>query len=163
MHRYTIEIDGRRFVIDVEEQGADRFAVQVDGQSFDVTLAGREELGADAAHVVPSSAVAAATVTHPRPAPVPVHASAPSRTTQPSAAAEHNGVLRAAMPGVILRVLVAPGATVRRGQDLAVLEAMKMENIIRAPQDATVAEVLVRPGQHVGHGEALVRLEPAGS
>jgi glutaconyl-CoA/methylmalonyl-CoA decarboxylase subunit gamma len=159
MHRYTIEIDGRRFVIDVEERGAERFAVQVDGHSFDVTLAGREELGADAVHVVPSAAVAAATVTQPR----PVHAAAPLRTYPPSDAAESNGVLRAAMPGVILRVLVAPGTIVRRGQDLAVLEAMKMENIIRAPQDATVAEVLVKPGQHVGHGEALVRLEPATS
>jgi len=163
MHRYTIEIDGRRFVIDVEEQGADRFAVQVDGQSFDVTLAGREELGADAVQVVPSAAVPVATVTQPRPAPAPARASAPLRSSPPPTAAERNGVLRAAMPGVILRVLVAPGATVRRGQDLAVLEAMKMENIIRAPQDATVAEVLVRPGQHVGHGEALVRLEPAAS
>lgn len=163
MHRYTIEIDGRLFVIDVEEQGAERFAVHVDGQSFDVTLAGREELGADAVHVVPSAAVPAASVTRPRTAPAPVHAAAPLRASPSPDAAERNGVLRAPMPGVILRVLVAPGASVRRGQDLAVLEAMKMENIIRAPQDATVAEVLVKPGQHVGHGEALVRLEPATS
>jgi biotin carboxyl carrier protein len=163
MHRYTIEIDGRLFVIDVEEQGAERFAVHVDGQSFDVTLAGREELGDDAVHVVPSAAVPAASVTRPRTAPAPVHAAAPLRTSPSPDAAERNGVLRAPMPGVILRVLVAPGASVRRGQDLAVLEAMKMENIIRAPQDATVAEVLVKPGQHVGHGEALVRLEPAAS
>jgi biotin carboxyl carrier protein len=163
MHRYTIEIDGRRFVVDVEEQGADRFVVQVDGRSFDVTLAGREELGADAVHVVPSAAVPVATLNQPRAAPAPVHAAAPLRASPPPVAAETNGVLRAAMPGVILRVMVAPGATVRRGQDLAVLEAMKMENIIRAPQDATVVEVLVKPGQHVGHGEAMLRLEPATS
>lgn len=147
MHRYTIEIDGRRFVIDVEERGAERFAVQVDGQSFDVTLAGGEELGGEGAvRLVPSAAPAAMNVT------------LPSAPAAPPATA-NNGVLRAPMPGVILRVLVAPGACVSRGQDLAVLEAMKMENIIRAPQDATVAEVLVRPGQHVGHGAALVRLE----
>jgi biotin carboxyl carrier protein len=163
MHRYTIEIDGRLFVIDVEEQGAERFAVHVDGQSFDVTLAGREELGADAVHIVPSAALPAASVTRPHKAPAPVHAAAPLRTSPSPDAGERNGVLRAPMPGVILRVLVAPGASVRRGQDLAVLEAMKMENVIRAPQDATVAEVLVKPGQHVGHGEALVRLEPAAS
>ena len=159
MHRYTIEIDGRRFVIDVEEKGADRFGVQVDGRSFDVTLAAREELGGDAPlQIVPSATPPAAGATR---------LSAPAALVQssatPSAPAASNGVLRAAMPGVILRVLVAPGATVRRGQDLAVLEAMKMENMIRAPQDATVAEVLVRPGQHVGHGEALVRLEPVAS
>ncbi len=149
MHRYTIEIDGQRFVIDVAEQGADRFAVQVDGQSFDVRLAGHEELGAEAVPVVPAAAPATRVTQAPAP-------SEPVKTT-----ATPNGVLRAAMPGVILRVLVAPGARVRRGDELAVLEAMKMENVIRAPQDATVAEVLVRPGQHVGHGEPLVRLEPA--
>jgi biotin carboxyl carrier protein len=147
MHRYTIEIDGRRFVIDVEERGAERFAVQVDGQSFDVTLAGREELGGEGAvRLAPSTAPAAMNLTAP-----------PAPSAPPAAA--HDGVLRAPMPGVILRVLVAAGAGVRRGQDLAVLEAMKMENIIRAPQEATVAEVMVRPGQHVGHGEALLRLE----
>ncbi|HQY72007.1 MAG TPA: hypothetical protein PLW13_16370 [Pseudomonadales bacterium] len=147
MHRYTIEIDGRRFIIDVEERGAECFAVQVDGQSFDVTLAGSEELGSEGAvRLEPSAAPAAMNVT------------LPSVPATPPATA-NNGVLRAPMPGVILRVLVAPGARVSRGQDLAVLEAMKMENIIRAPQDATVAEVLVRPGQHVGHGAALVRLE----
>ena len=154
MHRYTIEIDGRRFVIDVAEQGADRFAVQVDGQSFDVRLAGHEELGAEAVPVVPAAAPATRVTQAPAP-------SEPVKTTATPPVAAPNGVLRAAMPGVILRVLVAPGARVRRGDELAVLEAMKMENVIRAPQDATVAEVLVRPGQHVGHGEPLVRLEPA--
>ena len=151
MHRYTLEIDGRRFVIDVEERGAERFAVQVDGQSFDVTLAGREELGGEGAVRLVQSA-----------APVAMNLTPPPAPAAPPAAAQ-DGVLRAPMPGVILRVLVAAGAGVRRGQDLAVLEAMKMENIIRAPQEATVAEVMVRPGQHVGHGEPLVRLEPAAS
>jgi biotin carboxyl carrier protein len=65
------------------------------------------------------------------------------------------------MPGVILRVLVAPGAQVRRGQDLAVLEAMKMENMIRAPADGTVAEVCVQPGQQLAHGEVILRYEAA--
>lgn len=153
MHRYTLEIEGRRFVVDVQEQGADRFDVRVGGQAFAVSVAGHEDLGgAGALAIVPVDA--------PGPPPSPVPASAPARPAALRApSAVPAGVLGAPMPGVILRVLVAPGAQVRRGQDLAVLEAMKMENIIRAPRDATVVEVCVRPGQHVGHGQALVRLE----
>ena len=67
------------------------------------------------------------------------------------------------MPGVILEVQAAPGVTVRRGDALAVLEAMKMRNTIRAPRDGEVAAVLIEPGQAVRAGEAAarpVRLDP---
>jgi biotin carboxyl carrier protein len=64
------------------------------------------------------------------------------------------------MPGLILRVAVAAGAQVRRGQDIAVLEAMKMENVIRAPRDGVVAEVCVEAGQQIGHGAPIVRFAP---
>ena len=160
MHRYTLEIEGRRFVVDVQEQGADRFDVRVGGQAFAVSVAGHEDLGA-------TGSLAIAPADAPGPPPSPVPASAPTRpaalrappVAHAAAPATPTGALGAPMPGVILRVLVAPGAQVRRGQDLAVLEAMKMENIIRAPRDATVVEVCVKPGQHVGHGQPLVRLQ----
>ncbi len=165
MHRYTLEIDGRRFVVDVQEQGADRFGVSVDGQAFDVALTEREELGGgEALSIAPaapslSSPPAMPLAAAARPAPAP-RAAAPAAAASTHAAP---GVLGAPMPGVILRVLVAPGAQVKRGQDLAVLEAMKMENLIRAPRDATVVEVCVKAGQHVGHGQALVKLDEVGA
>jgi biotin carboxyl carrier protein len=66
------------------------------------------------------------------------------------------------MPGVVLEVLVAAGATVTRGDPILVLEAMKMRNTIRSPRDAVVTEVAVEAGQPVGPGDVLVRLgEPA--
>jgi biotin carboxyl carrier protein len=61
------------------------------------------------------------------------------------------------MPGVILEVHVKAGDHVDRGQQIAVLEAMKMHNLIGAPRAGTIAEVCVAPGQAVGHGDALVR------
>jgi len=66
------------------------------------------------------------------------------------------------MPGVILAVHVVAGTRVERGQDLAVLEAMKMQNTIRSPRAGTVAEVLVAAGQAVGHGEPILRFEAGG-
>jgi biotin carboxyl carrier protein len=65
-------------------------------------------------------------------------------------------VLRAPMPGAILRIAVVAGARVQRGQDIAVLEAMKMENIIRAPHAGTIVEVCVQAGQQLAHGDPIV-------
>jgi len=62
------------------------------------------------------------------------------------------------MPGTVLRVEVAVGATVTKGQTLLVLEAMKMENEIMAPQDGTVTELNVSPGVSVNAGDTLVVL-----
>ena len=65
-------------------------------------------------------------------------------------------VLKAPMPGLVVRVLVAPGVQVESGQGLIVLEAMKMENELRAPAAGTVRSVSVIPGQAVEKGQALV-------
>lgn len=63
------------------------------------------------------------------------------------------------MPGVILAVNAAVGASVKRGEALLVLEAMKMKNELKSPRDGVVAEVYVSPGQQVAYGEFLVRFE----
>lgn len=70
------------------------------------------------------------------------------------------GVLRAPMPGMVVRVTVEPGQTVAAGTGMVVLEAMKMENELRAPGPATVKAVKVQPGQAVEKGQVLVELEP---
>jgi len=69
----------------------------------------------------------------------------------------------AAMPGRVLRVLVAAGDAVTAGQPLVVLEAMKMENEVKSPQDGVVSGIAVAAGQPVSAGEVLVRFaaEPA--
>jgi biotin carboxyl carrier protein len=63
----------------------------------------------------------------------------------------------AAMPGRVLRVLVAAGDAVTAGQPLVVLEAMKMENEVKSPQDGVVSGIAVAAGQPVSAGEVLVR------
>lgn len=68
-------------------------------------------------------------------------------------------VVEAPMPGLVKAVFAAPGATVSKGDRLAILEAMKMEHVLLAARDGTVAEVLAREGDQVVAGAALVRLE----
>lgn len=72
-------------------------------------------------------------------------------------------VLKAPMPGLVVRVEVEPGQAVVEGQGIVVLEAMKMENELRAAAAATVAAVRVVPGAAVEKGDVLVEylLDPS--
>jgi pyruvate carboxylase subunit B len=67
--------------------------------------------------------------------------------------------IRAPMPGLVTRVLVAAGDAVRAGDSIVVMEAMKMENELRAKSDGTVRAVAVTPGTAVEKGMVLVELE----
>jgi len=71
------------------------------------------------------------------------------------------GRLTAPMPGKVVSFAVKPGDVVRKGQPLAVMEAMKMEHTIAAPTDGTVQELLYAPGDQVSDGAELLRLEVA--
>ena len=71
------------------------------------------------------------------------------------------GVIRALMPGRIVRVLVNKGDAVSKGAGLLVLEAMKMENELVAPADGVITEVFVAMGDTVDSGAELMHLEPA--
>lgn len=65
-------------------------------------------------------------------------------------------IVKAPMPGLVLKVLVETGQAVDKGTHLAVLEAMKMENDIATPRAGTVKQIKVTPGQKVNQGEVLM-------
>jgi acetyl/propionyl-CoA carboxylase alpha subunit len=83
------------------------------------------------------------------------------RLYDPFEYAESHGVatdrIATPMPGKIIQVLVKEGDAVRKGQPLAVLEAMKMEHTLSAPADATVEAVPIAVGDQVGDGTVVVR------
>lgn len=66
--------------------------------------------------------------------------------------------ITAPMPGKILDVKVSAGASVKRGQVIMILEAMKMENEIVAPEDGVIADIAVSPGTAVEAGDRLAGL-----
>ena len=114
----------------------------VNGVSYDVVV---EEIGGAAPVAAPVAAPAAA------PAPVAAPKAAPAGNAG-------SVVVKAPMPGTIMKVNVAPGQAVKKGDVLCVLEAMKMENDISAPQDGTVASVNVQKGASVQSEDVLVTL-----
>ena len=121
----------------------------VNGTAYDVQV---EELGGTAAApAAPASAPAA---------PVPAAAPAPAAKPAAKPAAPAGGeAVSSPMPGTIVSVNVQVGQSVKKGEVLLVLEAMKMENEIMAPHDAKVAAVLVNKGDSVETGTPLVSLQ----
>lgn len=64
--------------------------------------------------------------------------------------------LKAPMPGLVLKIFVNEGDEVKKGDNLFVLEAMKMENIIKAPADVVVKATKIKPGDKVEKGQVLM-------
>ena len=64
--------------------------------------------------------------------------------------------LKAPMPGMVLKVFVKEGDTIQKGENLFVLEAMKMENIIKAPADVIVKSIKIKAGDKVEKGQILI-------
>ena len=73
----------------------------------------------------------------------------------------HGGVVSSVMPSVVVEILVRADETVRKGQPLLILSAMKMQNEIAAPAAGVVAGIHVAPGQAVSTGARLVTLSVA--
>ncbi len=95
------------------------------------------------------------------PAAAPAVEAAPASSAAPAAAPAVTGkgdTVVAPMPGTILKVNVAQGDSVKAGQVLVVLEAMKMENEIMAPRDGVITQVVTSKGSSVDTGAALVVL-----
>lgn len=81
------------------------------------------------------------------------------RTSRTKGKSEVDAGMSAPMPGKILKVLVAPGQSVQKGESLLVMEAMKMEHAIKASYDGVLKKVYFSEGQLVEAGAALVDLE----
>ena len=65
--------------------------------------------------------------------------------------------LKAPMPGLVLSVLVKEGDEVKKGDNLFVLEAMKMENIIKSPADVTIKSIKIKPSDKVEKNQVLIQ------
>jgi biotin carboxyl carrier protein len=76
------------------------------------------------------------------------------------AAAPAGGVIRAPMPGLVVRIQVEVGQRVASGAPVAVLEAMKMENQLKASAAGVVRAILVRAGEAVEKGKGLIDIGP---
>ena len=132
-----VRVGDRWYTVEVEDLSTSPVRVNVEGETFLVEVEG-----------------------------LPGQASPPAGPTaapsQPSAGRQAGGgdkVIRSPMPGRVVAVTVRPGDAVSAGQEVAVVEAMKMEQSIRSPSDGVIKAIHVQPLEQVTGDQPLVELE----
>lgn len=147
MKRYQISLDGRTFDVRLlSDPMQEHVEVEVDGKTLTVQVT--PVLDAEEATTperAPASAPAA-----------PVAVAGPGRAAASPAAGNR---VMAPLPGVIKSVAVSAGQKVATGDELLVIEAMKMANVLRASRDGTVRTVHAIEGHHVAHGDLLLEYQ----
>ena len=139
MKEYKYKINGNEYNVAVEELEGNKANVTVNGKKYEVEL--------------DKPAKPAVTKPVARPA-----AAAPAAAPAPRPAAAGGAGIKAPLPGVILDIKVKVGDAVSKGQTVAILEAMKMENNINADREGTVVSINVEKGQSIAEGTDIITL-----
>lgn len=138
MNKYNLKINGKEYEVTIGEAEGKNLTVNVNGADYQVELE-----NAPVAAPVQAAPVAQAAPAAPAPAPKPAGAG----TT-----------VKSPLPGIIISIDVKEGQAVKRGQKVAVIEAMKMENDILAEQDGTVTAIHANKGDSVLEGADIVTI-----
>ena len=136
MKKFNVTVNGKAYAVEVEEVGSGAFTY--------APVQSAQQQAPQAAPIAQAPSVPQA----------PQAAPAPKATLEPVA----GELMTAPMPGTILDIKVSEGQTVKAGDIILILEAMKMENEIVAPTDGTVARIHTSKGTAVSTGDALVTI-----
>ena len=142
-----VRVGDRWYTVEVQDLSTSPVRVNVEGETFLVEVEGLP--GPTAPSTAPAGAGAPPP---PRPATRPAGRQA---GTAPGA----DKIIRSPMPGRVVAVTVRPGDAVSSGQEVAVVEAMKMEQSIRSPADGVIKAIHVQPLEQVTGDQPLVELE----
>jgi len=148
MKKFKLTIDGKIFEVSVNEQDKNVAEVIVNGKPYTVAF---ERENAPASQPVRRQPVQRAS-----------NADAPAKKAAAAPAVKKVGSgksINSPLPGNIFKILVSVGQEVKRGEQIIIIESMKMENSITADKDGTVKAIYIEVGQSVLQGDALVDLD----
>lgn len=140
--KIKLKIENESYEVELGDLDSSPVLATVNGETFEVFLEEKEI----ATSVIPTQA-------SPKTVAAPVRVAA--KVVKPAATITSKSVV-APIPGVIDSIKVREGDTVKNGQELLVLEAMKMKNIIRATREGNIARIYVSVGDQVPHSHVLL-------
>jgi glutaconyl-CoA/methylmalonyl-CoA decarboxylase subunit gamma len=147
MNTYKFKIYGHEFETRVIRRDEDEVVISVNGQEYK-------------AYLEPTKRMMQAKPTPKLTRPTVTPAEGLKKTAAPSES-KGAGAIKAPLPGLILKVMVKEGDTVKVGDTVLVMEAMKMENSVAAPIAGVVSKIAVTEGQSVLESAELVLIDPA--
>ncbi|HRS53151.1 MAG TPA: biotin/lipoyl-binding protein [Bacteroidales bacterium] len=145
MKKYQFKINGNNYDVQIVSFEDGKATIEVNGTSYEVEVDKNIQTIKTPKLVrsnYPASADAVA---------------GPTRTSPPTEP-KGAGIIKSPLPGLILKVLVNKGDTVKIGQKLIILEAMKMENSIEATKDGKITSLMVKEGDSVMEGDILLMI-----
>ena len=125
-----IRVEGKWYFVEVEDLSTDPAVVLVDGQKFEVKL---EDIGS----LIEEKKL-------------------PDQNITESGSTSNQSEFRSPMPGTVITILVKIGEDVKVGQDLIVLESMKMQQTLKADDNGIVAEITVSEGDQILDGDLIL-------
>ncbi len=137
--KVNLIIEGKQYQVTLKDLNARPIIAEVDGQTYEVWPEDEQ---------TPLPAAKSSALTPVAPA-----------AAAPTPAAAGSLTLSSPLPGVIISIEVREGQTVSSGQELYVLEAMKMKNSIKANRDGKIASIHVNPGDLVKHNQPIMTFE----
>ena len=150
MKEYKFKINGKEYQVAIGEASGNMLSVNVNGADYEVEL--------DASNLAASAGNAFAGAKKQANAPANASPASAAPSTAAPAATGAGQTIKSPLPGIIISVDVKEGQAVKRGQKVAVIEAMKMENDILAECDGTVTAVHARKGDSVLEGADIVTI-----
>lgn len=156
MKQYNFKINGNEYNVTINSVEGNVADVTVVA-SYKVELGGSQSISVQPAPAQAAQAPAPAPAVAPAPAPQATPAPQPAAAPAPAASGAGKAVT-SPLPGVIVEISVKVGDSIKAGQQVAVLEAMKMENAIEADHAGTVTAIHVNKGDSVLEGVPIVTI-----